>query len=917
MRSWKLAWRRMTRSKSTPALTLLVLLLGSALFVDSNLSLASTVSQAFEEASESVFVDMTVSLSPSDGISINETLQLVDAVQSIQSISSAEANAFFAGIAYTLEEEETSYNVTIVGVSNESEYFRSAFPSDLSLHTEGNKCYVFSNGPFLEYTTTNRNLIVNFTIFGINGFRTISIDTAVESQINLTRSQESITQGIFMDETDRRVNLEKNVIFLDYERVMRCIESDAPSDQLAFGFDHSILVSVNRASIDALQIDIATSNIQTIENGISNLVKGTSQHSVVQNHLGSTLLTIASWARLQSIEAQSLIISVVFVSCYLSFVAYRITHRRRRMEFGRLRTRGFPQKDISRADISESAILGIVAGLLGYVGGYGIASLGLLDGRFPNLSLSLESWFTPSSLSTLAIAVSLSLSISVIASYLSLYEIVNMSIVNQLRASDATIHSKSSRWNTFVGLMMIPALFQIIYDLAGFHVIFDAFLANSSGFASTIAINVIFMTVSWFRTISPILLTYGIATLLTRNQNVWTAFSSKLGSLFSGDIGLISTKSVHFDAKRTASLVFILSFFIVLSFVNPIVAISQYDHDSREIQARVGSDINLGLSDNADLDSAVEFLDTIEGIELFSVLQTSRMFIGYSEINIVAINRSSWVDTAYIEENWFVGLSPFDAMVQLETNSCLGEANLLSSFDSKVGDVLPLSINPAESSATNLTISGVLRVAPYMHDSTSIGSIMISIDTFSYLRKNMVYSTRLLVRLDASTNASEVFSELQESNMFSIQEFADEEINHLIYNPSYGGLIQIRIHSIIFAYMLSFIGMILISSTYANEMKHDLSIYYMRGFSRNQRTRTAYTSFAVYLMLSLVVGVAIGIPIMMAAIGNMNSGVLNIVPFNIVINAAPFLWLLLEVAGMLVSTYLIFWFLSSGKVKKM
>ena len=454
-----------------------------------------------------------------------------------------------------------------------------------------------------------------------------------------------------------------------------------------------------------------------------------------------------------------------------------------------------------------------------------------------------------------------------------------------------------------------------MYDISGYHVVVDAFFANSSGIASTIIFNAILMVISWLRVISPILLTYGIAIVLTKNQKVWSGISSKLGNLFSGDIGSISTKSSYFDAKRTASLVFILSFFIVLSLVNPFVALSQYDHDSRSIKARIGSDINLGLSDNADLIQTLGFLDTVEGIESLSVLHTSRMYLGYSEINIVVINRSSWVDSAYIEENWFGDFSLLEAMVQLETNSCLGETNLLLSLNSEVGDVLPLSINPAELSTMNLSINGALRVEPYTHDPTIIGSIMISIDTFKYLRDNVDYTTRILLRLETSANASGIMDQLQASDMFSILESAEVEIDALISNPFYGGLLQIRMHSIIFAYMLSFIGMILISSTYANEMKHDISVYYLRGFSRKQRTRTAYTSFVVYLALSFVVGIAIGSPVLLATIGIMNSATLNIVPFNLVLSVTPFLWLFLEVIGMLVSTYLIFWYLSSGKVK--
>ncbi|MCK5116900.1 MAG: hypothetical protein KAR44_09895, partial [Candidatus Aegiribacteria sp.] len=363
MKFWKLAWRRMIRGKSTSILTLLVLILGSALFVDSNISLSFTINRAFEDANESVFVDITVSLSLFDRISSTETQQLVDEIQSIRSIASAEPLALFSGIAFAPGDENSPYNVTITGISSETEYFSSALSLDWSSQSEGNKCYVSSSGSFLEYSETNRDLIVNFTLIGNDGPRIVSFDVDVESSVNLTLAQESITQGIFMSDADPRTRLEKNVIFIDYERIMEFAEIDEVPDRLVFGYDNSILISVDRSSFDILQIDLATSHMQTVGNSIANLVKATSQNSVVQNHLGLTLVTIASWIGIQSIEAQSLIVSVVFVSCYLAFVSYRITHRRRRREFGRLRTKGFPQEYISRTDITESAILGITGGL--------------------------------------------------------------------------------------------------------------------------------------------------------------------------------------------------------------------------------------------------------------------------------------------------------------------------------------------------------------------------------------------------------------------------------------------------------------------------------------------------------------------------------------------------------------------------
>ncbi len=916
MSSLGIAWRRIHRNKSASVLTLLILLFGAAIFTDSNVTLSSAASQTLENASASVYVDITVSLSQVDAVTRSETSQLADRIQSVQGVTSTESLMRVLGTANAIGSEESPVNVTIVGVSNETHYFDTAFPIGWTSNMRSGKCYVSSGESFYKYAQTGQVLSVNFTVLGTEGFRKVGIETLVESSINLTRSQESITRGIFEDNSDSTIARADTVIFIDYGRLMSQMTNKDTSNLSLLGSENYILISVDRTHIDALQIDSALFYAQTIDNAVSNLVASSSAHAVAENHLIPVLRSVASWVRTESSEAQSLMILITFLSFYLAFFSYRISYKRRRRQFGLMRTHGFSRDYVGRVDIVESLLMGVVAGLLGFAFGTGIVSLGIIAQS--NETILLSSLFAPTSstLITLIATILLSTGASVVASYVSMHEMASLSIVDQLREPENTQFSESPHWNLMGRLLIIPAFFQIVYDISGLQTTLQAIIEESPGTVVIVLLSVVSLVISWLRPISPIILCYGLAVFITMKQNRWKGIVARLGALFSGSAGALLAKCTTSSARKSASLIFILTVLIVLALVSPLVAVSQFDHDVRDLKARVGSDVSVGLSPDADLDQVLAYLATVDGIEYYSVLHTSTLYLGYSKINVAVINQTSWIRTAYIEDNWFEGSTVFDAMTQLVTNSCLCEIGLLSSLDSGVGDTLPLSLSPAETSAVNLTIAGALRVEPYTHNPSSFGSIMISATTFSILRHEMSYSTRILLRLMPSANETAIIERLKNSGLFSALESAKAKLNALTSNPIYGGLLQIRIHTIIFAYLLGSIGIVLISSTYANELRHDLSVLYLRGLPRRRRARALYTSFVVYIVLSLSIGLVLSIPIMMATIAALNSTSFTIVPFNIVPSTIPFLMLSLEIIGMLVSTYLIFWYFTSGKSKQ-
>lgn len=902
----ELLLRGLFRDKVGYTFTLISFILCSALITQSNLILSFSSAEAVSDARSDILVDMTVNLISPDGINGSQTEALTEQVKSIQGIESCERFAIFHGVVYERENPSIRHNTTIAAIDSDTHYFESVRPSEWNEDHASNAAVVSDDGNFTNYEGINPLIDANISLYKDGYLQQVHLPLDEIRTRELTSSQKNISRGILSSAHDASVSIYGNVVIMDYRWIMESIE-DTLSLEFLQGYSNWLLSTIGEDVINPFQIESSIFHLTQITTSTKNVVQSVSPSSVVTNNLGVLMKDILSWSNKQNSQAQESLINILFVSAYLVYVSYGITWKHRKVNLGKLRIRGFSGTDVNLLAVTESIVNGILGGVVGFVVGVvGFLLYLFLQTKSAILLVFHVSIFPMQVLYVLGLTTLLSVGCS---GFLMLAG-RNGQLTDQIKDSDSEEDYHSSEESVvpfrYVVALTLLAIIQVLWDLLDGNVIYQMVISSLSNALIIIILDFLRNVIRWISPISPIILAYAIAMYITRYLELPQKIADKGGRVINGDLGSVFASRSMRDMEHSISLLFILCFIVAFSTMNPILASSQLNHDTRSIQARIGSDMTITLSSSDYLNATRSALEANENTPVYSEVYVAQMYLVNQRLSVATIDVDSWLDSAYYEAGWFSGSSGHDIIASLNGNQCIAEQSFVERIGLGVGDSLSLSLQPFSVSLVNLTVSGLMDYMPH-YDATGITEgILVPMDFVEILERTQ-YEVRILTRLSDEANIEEIRQQILAIDSSASVEIASEKIVSLLSGPEYRGPNAVNTITTSFGFAVTISGLALICTAYSLRMEQDLISLMRRGISHHSRTLILLSGFVTHILLAFTIGIPLGLLLSYSSIKQMSASSTQGVPYRFIIDISSSVVLVVELLIVVVTVYSIFY----------
>jgi len=143
----------------------------------------------------------------------------------------------------------------------------------------------------------------------------------------------------------------------------------------------------------------------------------------------------------------------LFVGCFLIFNTFSITVSQRTREFGMLRTLGASANQVLATVLLEAVLIGLLASLIGLVGGIGFVAL--ITGLFKALGFSLPTTHLVISAKTVIIALVVGLVATTLASFIPALRATRVTPLEALRDPGTGREARGGRRRTIIGGVML------------------------------------------------------------------------------------------------------------------------------------------------------------------------------------------------------------------------------------------------------------------------------------------------------------------------------------------------------------------------------------------------------------------------------------------------------------------------------
>jgi putative ABC transport system permease protein len=143
----------------------------------------------------------------------------------------------------------------------------------------------------------------------------------------------------------------------------------------------------------------------------------------------------------------------LFVGCFLIFNTFSITVSQRTREFGMLRTLGASARQVLGTVLLEAVLIGLLASLVGLVGGIGFVAL--ITGLFNALGFSLPTTHLVISAKTVIIALVVGLVSTMLASFIPALRATRVTPLEALRDPGTGRETRGGRRRTVIGAVML------------------------------------------------------------------------------------------------------------------------------------------------------------------------------------------------------------------------------------------------------------------------------------------------------------------------------------------------------------------------------------------------------------------------------------------------------------------------------
>ena len=880
------------------------ILLASTFFAGINVGADTAAKQAIDQALARVPVDFYAS--GYNTLSSKNITKLVNDVSQVQDVKGTEA----ISRAYSevhLPGKDYPYSLRLAGISEGSRVYEgwTGRPSSI----EENQTYVLAGSSVAASGLLKKGdiITVNMTIpiwnpnFQNTTLIWLTMNLTVAGFAELNDKASAIVQGQYIAYDFVQFGgpiystYVEDTLIVDLEKTLaKFIDAFHELSQSYFNTD--ILVYIDRNSLISVwdipgslqRLDVVKRKIQQQidRSGLGLYLSGTLESILMNSQISISMMRLVFIA---------VSLPVFFVAWYMGTTVSDVSFNLRRREIGLLLTKGFSRGQLFRMFLSEALLIGLAGGAVGI-----ILSLALnpvfvraVGGEFSGTPVV--------GVDTAILTVVFSVVIIVLAVFRPARRASNLSTVDALReyiyVEEVKPYKKMWPWVAF-----ILGTYKMIILLLGINLLMEVTrLGMYGGNFLLILLAGIWAFFDYYilTAIGPVLFFWGCTKIFIRGSLKFQEVTAKAAK-FLGDLGTLATKNVQRNPARAASIAFLIALIIGYGIQITGTVATDQDYNTRVVYANVGADVRAELSSPVNVSATVDLMNKIRsnvsGVASTAVEYSFYGTSSFGTSQLLTVNTSNWLNTAYYEDGWFTGNDVQAAFQRLssDNHTIILDRDTAERNNLRVGEKIRVSLGGerfgSEQAAADLTIVGFFGVK--RPDSLIFAPVGIY-TSWSYVPEGLFHESsqsltnssnaRILVRFKSGTDGAAAANQIRAlmpkvGVVYSVSEQFQQQQSNLMYT----GTLSVQRLGVAFAILAASVGTALVTFVSLKERQREASIMSVRGLSFKQLTIMLLTENLAVVTFAVLLGALAGLIIVYGNAASFSSTASSLVSKRVV-----------------------------------
>jgi len=633
--------------------------------------------------------------------------------------------------------------------------------------------------------------------------------------------------------------------------------------------------------IDLWNLDKTMNKLQDLMDELTKIFMGTSYYADISDNIWRKLLEIRSNMEFQRIIILYYYWPMLLIAAILASIGLLTTMKSRKPIISILKVKGATISQLREIIIFEGLINGFLAGIIGIILSYLIASficiiyLPNLTARYSPFNLLIKP------MQTYAIPLVIT---SIIVGFISVYSpskaIAQLDLSEALHEYTEYIEKEEraiSKWTwiiTIIGLysvLEISLQYPLYWNLMNmskrfFLLYFVSFLVSLFDFVA--------------RFIGPVLFAYGISKILSYYFGGISNIVGKIAEKLTGAISYISIRDLARRSRRVVKGIFLIQIVVIFSIFYIVNSDTLYNRGIIEAKMKVGGDVRIRFYEDIPYKLAINVtrgLKNISSIDKVIQVGVSTLYYGYrKDRSLIWIIDVEYFNLKFFDESYLVDTNK-EEVINLLNNS----NSILFSYTAKRNGILlkgeEISIQDLFSDTVyKAKVIGFLKFAPGLTTpATLIKGIadfqtniigLVSFNTVMNIfniSSNKFYVSSIIIQLKNETNITESVNAIKEtlynySLSFNIDVYS-EEIEKLqsirVSNLSLH-LFGIEVINTVF---MGVIGIIILIASLINDRRREIALLRSKGASRSQILRLILSEVIVINLIAFSFGLVNGL----------------------------------------------------------
>jgi putative ABC transport system permease protein len=661
---------------------------------------------------------------------------------------------------------------------------------------------------------------------------------------------------------DILINLSEKDYFIEKLNLTAKQDEDKPKEDIIppppdYGRGFTYLIWIDKSIIDPTDTKITKKRLTRLERKLESAV---SQYDVTIEMNWELLSTIEHYnvaITLMRVFLIGFTLPLIVLGIYLGVVCVELGMSERRREIGILKSRGATNRHIFSMLLTQSVVLGIIAGILGIVFGVLVSKFIMIYFGSTFFDMPINILETRISMTSVLIAIIFAVIFMVMATYRPAKRASNLSITESLQfytSEEAKLRYKPTWDIIFLGLGIFAycgTIFLKYFREEGAGMIF---------FCLLLPLLVVLIP------LSPFFFIFGITRLLTRSSTKIYDYCSRITKFFTKDLCSIVNKNVVRNPRRVSNVCVIIAIGVALGILISTVYGTEITCIERRVKGEVGSDISLATA------TAKEFksnLTKIEGVEevtpmsnVYTDLSPKVVKHRYTERweGMIALDTESYMKTAYIENYHFADGDTNTLSDLSKKGNVLASKEFADRNYYEVGDTLTVTLIFTDENGTahkineNFSIIGIVKVLP---GSGGIGTIFADYKSIEpkYISNS---STTFLVKVSKQCDPKKVRDKIKGMDEVVSIRVYQEEIEK---EKSGEGMLIIDFMLMEYAFIILVVaaGLSVIMYMACIERENELANIVARGASTKQVSSLLLGESVTIIIIGMGIGCVTGI----------------------------------------------------------